>query len=98
MKYGFLVLTFALTACGFEVVDEGSRGIKKSLGKVEDTALNPGMHFYNPFTTDVEEFDVREKKLEIETQAYTRDTQTAALKIVATYYAKPDSVVSLYKQ
>lgn len=73
----FLMLTLVgfLTSCGFEVVDTGHRGVKTRFGKVLGGTLDEGIHFYNPFTTDVTEMDVREKRLDLKTTAYSKDAQ-----------------------
>ncbi len=92
---GLLLLT---SACGFTTVDEGYRGITSRFGKVIDEPLPPGLHFYNPFTTSVQEFEVREQKVEGVAQCYTRDTQTAVIKYAVTFYASPEAVLKTYIQ
>lgn len=92
---GLLLLT---SACGFTTVDEGYRGITTRFGKVIDEPLTPGLHFYNPFTTSVGEFEVREQKVDGVAQCYTRDTQTAVIKYSVTFYANPAEVLKTYIQ
>jgi regulator of protease activity HflC (stomatin/prohibitin superfamily) len=82
----------------FEIVDEGYRGFYKSLGSVSDKFYEPGMHFKIPFISSINEFEVREQREEQKAAAYTKDTQTVEISFIATYYAKPSSVVSIYKQ
>jgi len=93
-----LLMAVALTGCGFEQVDEGYRGIYSRFGKVEGEALQPGMHFYNPFTADIFEMDVREQKLEGVTDAFTKDTQTVKVSFAVTYYPDPTKIHALYSQ
>lgn len=58
-----LVLTVLTSVgCGIEQVEEGSIGIKKVWGKVDETPLKPVLYFYNPISSDVFEMDVRENK------------------------------------
>lgn len=95
MRYLVLLL---LTGCGFEVVDTGRRGIEVTFGKVVGEPLPEGLHFYNPLTSDIVEIDVREQKLEGETECFTRDTQTVKIKFAMTYYPKKESVHQLYQQ
>jgi prohibitin 2 len=87
-----------MTGCGMEQVDEGFRGIKTNFGKVEGEPLPPGLHFYNPFTSDIFEMDVREQKLEGQTDAFTRDTQRVIVAFTVTYYPDPVKIGHLYAQ
>jgi regulator of protease activity HflC (stomatin/prohibitin superfamily) len=87
-----------LTGCGMEQVDEGFRGIKTNMGKMIGAPLEPGLHFYNPITSDVFELDVRENKLEEQTAAFTRDTQTVTITFALTYYPDPTKIGMLYSQ
>lgn len=98
MKFVLLVSLFFLSACGFEVVDTGRRGLKTRFGEIVEKPLPEGLYFYNPFTTDIKEFDIREQKLEEKTQAFTRDTQNVDITFAVTYYPQPDKVDFLFKQ
>lgn len=88
----------ALTSCGFEVVDTGYRGIETNFGKVIGDPLPEGMHFYNPFTSNIHEIEVREQKLEGQEQCFTKDTQNATISFAITYYPDPTKVNKLYQQ
>ncbi len=94
MKY--LVLLLALSGCGFEVVDTGHRGLYVTFGKVTGEPVAEGLYFYNPFTTGIHEIDVRERKLENKTTAFTKDTQNATLHYSLTFYPKKDAIGELY--
>lgn len=98
MKRIALITTIALSSCGFEIVDEGNRGIKKTLGEVDSQVKAPGIHFYNPFISGIDEFEVREQKTEADASCYTKDIQTVTIKFVATYFANPQSVIGIFKQ
>lgn len=102
MKYiKLLVLaTFALhlSACGMEQVDEGYRGIETKWGKVQGEALPPGLYFYNPISTSIFEMPVKEEKVAIETQAFTKDTQTVTIQGTVTYYPDPKEIHNIYSQ
>ena len=87
-----------LTACGFEVVDTGRRGIYVNLGQVQGEPLPEGLHFYNPFTSDIKEFNVREEKWTETTSVFTKDTQQVQISFTVTYYADPKAVTKIYKE
>lgn len=87
-----------ISACGFEVVDTGNRGMEVRFGEVAPDPLPEGLHFYNPFTSDIKEFDVRERKLEDVTECFTKDTQRSNINYAVTYYPDPTKIVAIYKQ
>lgn len=97
LTIALLSLNF-LTACGFEIVDTGRRGLMIKFGEVASDPLPEGIYFYNPFTTDVIELNVQEQKIEGETDAFTRDTQNVKIKYALTYYPDASKIGSLYKQ
>jgi regulator of protease activity HflC (stomatin/prohibitin superfamily) len=80
-----------LSGCGFEIVDTGHRGVKVVLGEVVGEPLPEGLYFYNPFTSTIREMDVREKKMEGKTTAFTRDVQQVVVSYALNY--KPDAAV-----
>lgn len=97
----YIVTIFAaitLSACGFEVVDTGYRGVETNFGKVVGSPLEEGLHFYNPFTSDITEIDVREQKIEGTTVSFTKDTQSVTLQYALTYYPSKEKVTTLYQQ
>lgn len=87
-----------LSACGFEQVDEGYRGIKTTWGRVEGEPLTPGLHFYNPVSSGIFEMSVKEEKLEGATQAFTSDTQNTGINYAITFYPDPKKIGHLYSQ
>ena len=82
----------------FYVVDAGYYGIKKTLGKVEQTSYAPGIGLKAPFITTVESFDCRTQKMSEKTACYTADLQTAELEYNLTYNVKGQNVHTLYSE
>jgi Membrane protease subunits, stomatin/prohibitin homologs len=70
----FFVLLIVLSS--MTTVSEGSVGVKYRMGRLVDIGLEAGMHFKMPFIEEIERVDVTEQSYEVETSAYTRDTQT----------------------
>lgn len=95
---GLFLLVVLSSGCGMEQVDEGYRGIKTVWGKVDGEPLAPGLHFYNPISSNVFEMDVREQKIEGETQAFTRDTQAVNITFAVTLYPEPTEIGKIYSQ
>ena len=74
----FLLLSLIalnLTACGFEIVDTGNRGIQVRFGEVVGDPLPEGLHFYNPLTSDIREFEVRQQTWNSKSAIFTKDNQ-----------------------
>lgn len=94
MKRFMVLLALAiplLTGCGFEIVDTGHRGVQTRFGEVYKDSLPEGLHWYNPFTEDIREMDVRVQKWEFDTMVYTKDIQQAKLNVTVTYSLDPNA-------
>lgn len=86
----------SMFGCGFEVVDPGHRGIETNLGKVIGEPLPEGLHFYNPFTSDIKEFNIRQETWTAKTSIFTKDTQRVDVEFAVTYTADPKFVNKIY--
>lgn len=93
-----VVTALTLTGCGFEVVDTGRRGIETRFGQVVGEPLAEGLHFYNPFTSDIREYAVRQETWSTKTSIFTKDTQNVVVEFAVTYYPDPKAVTNLYKE
>ena len=81
----------------FATVPVGSTGIMMTMGKVEDTALPEGMHFKIPFVQRIVSMDNRVKKLELSTEAFSKDIQTVSATLAVNYRLQPEKTFSIYK-
>ena len=81
----------------FATVPVGSTGIMLTMGKVEDTALSEGMHFKIPFVQRIVSMDNRVKKLELSTEAFSKDIQTVSATLAVNYRLQPEKTFSIYK-
>lgn len=93
-----LLTALTLTSCGFEVVDTGRRGIQIRYGEVVGDSLGEGLHFYNPFTSDIREYEVRQETWSDKTNIFTGDTQSVDVEFAVTYYPEPAFVGYLYRE
>jgi prohibitin 2 len=87
---------FLLASCG-EVIDAGNRGVEVRFGKVVGEPLKEGLYYYNPFTSNIIEFDVKTQKWETKATAYTKDVQQAKFDIVVNYRPNPDKIGDIYQ-
>lgn len=95
---GILIFVFIGVFLSFKIVDTRERGIVKVMGKVSETALQPGVNFAIPFISQIQTIDITNTRYEIkEVKIYTKDQQRANLEIVANYNINPANVVKLYK-
>lgn len=98
MKKIFLIIaTLALSACGFEIVDTGYRGVETRFGEVAGKPLPEGLHFYNPLTSNIIEYHVRQETWAEKTAIFTKDTQMVEVEFAVTYNPDPSLVTSLYQ-
>ena len=79
------IIIVSVAGCGIKVVDTGQRGVKTRFGEITSTSLPEGLYFFNPITTKIIEIDTRVKRLDGETESYTRDVQQANIKYTLNY-------------
>lgn len=94
-----LLLSVAATGCGFEQVDTGYRGVQTRFGEVDEKlgSLPEGLHFYNPFTSNITEIAVRVQRYDGEAHTYTRDVQQAKIKFAVNYRLEPTQAHTMFK-
>lgn len=89
-----ITATLFTSACGFEIVDPGHRGVKITTGQIDKVALVPDFYLYNPFIASIKEVDVRTQKATGKTNTYTKDVQQANLDYVVEYNLNPQTVAT----
>lgn len=100
----FILVVFlsalALSGCGFEQVDTGHRGVKVTWGEVDEKAgsMPEGLYWYNPFSSNIYEMDVRVSKWESDTEAYTKDVQQAKIGFAVTYALDSEKAHMIFKE
>jgi len=88
-----------LTGCGAEQIDTGNRGVETSWGKIVSTEpMSEGLYFYNLFGGDIIEYECKTQSWQFEMNTYTKDMQTAELKVTINYNLQPENVVKLHKE
>lgn len=82
----------------FATVPVGSTGILLTFGKVQDgRTLSEGLHLKLPFVQRIVSMDNRVKKLELDTEAFSKDIQTVTAKLAVNYRLDASKSFSLYK-
>lgn len=93
-----LVVGIWLFTSTIVVVDAGFTGVKKTLGKVEEQGLTPGLYIVFPLTTSVIQMDNRVQRLENSTAVYSKDVQQANIQYVVNYSLDRDATVKMYAE
>jgi len=91
-----LILIILLTNA-FSVVEAGHTGVIVTLGKVTESTLQEGLHLKVPFIQDIVMIDNRIVKLEVVTEAFSKDLQTVNTTLAINYRVDTSKSYSIYK-
>ena len=92
-----LMLVILLGTQSFATVPVGYTGILLHMGKVQDSALSEGLHFKLPFVQRIIPVDNRVKKLELSTEAFSKDIQTVSATLAVNYRLQTEKTFAIYK-
>lgn len=90
----FLLIT--LLGC-FTIVRAGHTGVAVTLGKVQEGVLQEGIHFKAPFIQKIVKIDNRIQKLEVNTEAFSKDLQSVNTVLAINYRVDTAKSNSIYK-
>ena len=92
------LLVVVLVLNCFATVPVGSTGILLTFGKVEEgKALTEGLHLKIPFVQRIVSMDTRVKKLELNTEAFSKDIQTVSATLAVNYRLQAEKSFAIYK-
>ncbi len=95
---GVIALLVAIIGINcFTIVDAGHTGVVVTLGKVNEGVLQEGLHIKAPFVQKIIKIDNRIVKLEVDTEAFSKDLQTVTTTIAINYRVDTDKSYSIYK-
>ncbi|MCC8131788.1 MAG: prohibitin family protein [Oscillospiraceae bacterium] len=92
-----IIIVIILLANCITVVSAGHTGVLVTLGKVNETVFQEGLHFKAPFIQEVIEIDNRITKLEVSTEAFSKDLQTVSTTLAINYRVDTNMSYSIYK-
>ena len=75
----------------------GHTGVINTLGHVSENVLQEGIHLKIPFIQTIIKMDNRIVKLEVETEAFSKDLQTVETKLAINYRVSKDKSYAIYK-
>ncbi len=95
-----VVLIIAISICTscFTVVPAGHTGVVVNMGRVSETVLQEGFHFKAPFVQEIVQIDNRVVKLEVATDAFSKDLQTVSTVLAVNYRIAKNMSYSIYKE
>ena len=91
------VLVIIVLANSFTIVSAGHTGVITTFGKVNDTVLQEGIHMKLPFIQQCIEIDNRIVKLEVQTEAFSKDLQSVMTTLAINYRVDTSKSYSIYK-
>lgn len=92
-----VIVLIVTLASSWTVVQAGHTGVVVTLGKVNETVLQEGLHFKIPFVQSVVKIDNRITKLEVSTEAFSKDLQTVETTLAINYRVDTAKSYSIYK-
>lgn len=81
----------------FTVVQAGHTGVVVTMGSVNEGVLQEGIHFKVPFVQNVVKIDNRIQKLEVNTEAFSKDLQSVKTVLAINYRVDTAKSYSIYK-
>ncbi|MBQ7160551.1 MAG: prohibitin family protein [Clostridia bacterium] len=92
-----LAVLAIVLANSFTVVEAGHTGVLVTLGKVNETVLQEGIHMKIPFIQQCVKIDNRIVKLEVQTEAFSKDLQSVMTTLAINYRVDTSKSYSIYK-
>ena len=92
-----LLLLLVILMNSFTVVEAGHTGVVVTLGKVNEGVLQEGIHVKAPFVQQVVKIDNRIRKLEVNTEAFSKDLQSVTTVLAINYRVDTVKSYSIYK-
>ncbi len=93
-----LLVVFLIMCNPFVMVGPGERGIKITMGKVQQESYGEGLHLIFPFVQKFRTMDVKTQRNTKTTAVYTKDIQQARITYVLNYNVEPSSVNKLFQE
>lgn len=83
--------------CGCGQVDTGEAGFFTRWGEITSREpLSEGLHFYEPFGTDLVTYNVKNQTFSADTEAFTRDLQALNVSMAVTFNLERSRVIELH--
>ena len=92
-----VILLVVFVSASYVVIPAGHTGVALTFGKVEETVLQEGLHFKVPFVQKIAVMDNRIVKLDVNTEAFSKDLQTITTVVAVNYHVGKENSQTVYK-
>lgn len=92
-----IIVALVVALNSFVVVDAGHTGVVVTLGSVNEGVLQEGIHAKIPFVQSIVKIDNRIQKLEVNTEAFSKDLQSVNTVLAINYRVDTAKSYSIYK-
>lgn len=103
-KYKILIPSAIVGAIGIAtlvssitVVPVGSTGVVKRFGAVSGETISEGVHFKAPFVESVYDMNNKTQKVEIDSEAVSKDMQVVSTTVAVNFYVPSDKSATVYQ-
>lgn len=94
LAFGLVVLLIGASGC--QVVEDGTSGISKSFGKIEDKPLGPGLYWVLPIVREIEVWNIKATRLPWTISVPSVDGMMVNVESTVIYH--PTDVIKLRKE
>lgn len=91
------IAVVVLAASSISFVPVGSTGVVVTMGKVQSGMLSEGMHFKAPFVTQIMSMNNQVQRLDVETEATSKDLQAISTGIALNFHLSGESSATMYR-
>lgn len=93
---GMLICSaFLIAGCG--QIDPGEAGFIVRWGEITSrTPLSEGLHFYEPFGSDLVTYNIKNQSITFQTEVFTKDLQAMKLQMCITYNLNASKIIELH--
>ena len=92
-----VIVLLVVVLDSFTVVDAGHTGVVVTMGRVNEGVLQEGIHAKIPFVQQIVKIENRIRKLEEETEAFSKDLQSVETTLAINYRVDTAKSNSIYK-
>ncbi len=86
-----------LTGCGIKGIEDGQKGVQLDFGKVQDEPIGTGWHWFNPFVTSIEVWNVKTQQIEEQANVPSSEGLISTLDVSILYHIPSEKVVQVRK-
>ena len=91
------VMGLAVSGCGMAVIEDGQVGVQADFGHISDTPLGPGWHWYMPFVSWIETWDIKTQELKETATVPSSEGLISQLDVSVIYNVPREQAVKIRK-